>query len=676
MRGKEVRTVCRLCFARCRAILHVQDGRIEKVDEEGPLCPKGRALGDIVHAPDRLLHPLKRDGNGWRRVSWDEALGFIARRLEDIRQRYGPQALAIHAGHPTVYYDIRDYIRRFGNLFGTPNLSSTGSQCHVARVIGNSLTCGSLAFPDYERTNCIVLWGCNPSSSNPYAMRAILNARKRGAKLIVIDPRVTPLVSNADVHLQLRPGTDRVLALGILHTIVRERLYDRDFVAQWTLGFDRLEEALQLYDPERVQGMTGVPADLIRQAARLYSSTRPACIVQGNALEHHTDGVQAIRAISILQAVSGNLDVPGGSVINPGYHLADIGPEARKPETRAIGADVYPLYYEFTKQAQANLLAGAILEGRPYPIRGMIVVGANSVLTFPNSRKVREALGKLEFLAVMDHFLTETAEQADIILPAATFLERTELCDLGAHRPLPRLALISAAIPEQGEAWPDWRFWFELARRMGYGEYFPWKDIKEAIAFRLKPLGITIEQLERKPDGIPCGTERYRKYEEKGFATPSGKVEIYSERLERLGYDPLPTCRIGEGLEKTIILSTGARVSEYIHSRFRNIPSLRRRRPEPLAEISSQMAQELGLNGGDRVTVKTETGKIEIKVKVNNDVVREAVFVPHGWNEVNANVLTDDRALDLISGFPSLRSVPCAMERKAASSKLLEGERI
>jgi len=665
MKGKEVRTVCRLCLTRCHIILHLKNGKIVGVEaEEGPLCPMGLALGEIVHAPDRLLHPLRREGSGWRRVSWDEALGFIAGRLRDIRQRYGPQALDIHAGQPTVYYDIQDYIMRFSKLFGTPNFSSTRSQCHVARVIGNSLTYGYLPVPDYERTNCIVIWGCNPSSTNPYAMRAILNACKRGAKLMVIDPRVTPLAARANIHLQLRPGTDRVLALGILHIIIKEELYDRDFVARWTLGFDRLGESLQMYDPGTVERITGVPSDLIRQAARLYGSIRPACIVQGNALEHHTDAVQAIRAISILQAVSGNLDVPGGAVINPGYRLADIRLKAGKPEARAIGADVYPLYYESKREAQANLLADAVLEGRPYSIRGMVVVGANPAITFPNTGKVREALEKLEFLAVMDHFLTETAEYADVVLPAATFLERMELCDLRPHGTLPHLALIPAAIPEQGEAWPDWRFWFELARRMGYSKHFPWKDTKEAIAFRLRPLGITIERLEKEPDGIPCGTERYRKYEEKGFVTPSGKVEIYSERLESLGYDPLPTCRIEEDPEKAIILSTGARVSEYAHSRFRNIPSLRRRRPEPLAEISPQTAQELGFGNGDRVTIKTETGEIEIEVKVEEGVLPGVVFIPHGWGEVNANILTGDQGFDPISGFPSLRSLPCRVERK------------
>jgi anaerobic selenocysteine-containing dehydrogenase len=663
------KTICRLCGARCPVILSIKDNRIVDTEamEGGIICPKGKALGEIVHSPERLLYPMKREENSHKAISWDEALQFIADKLKDIKRKYGPQALDIHMGYGTTHSDVRDYIRRFGNLYSTPNLSSSGGQCYTAITIGNSLTYGNLPVADYERSNCIILWGCNPSSSNFYTMKAVLDAVKRGAKLIIIDPKVTPLVSHADIHLQLRPGTNRALALGILHVIVREELYDKDFVEFWTLGFNSLKESLHEYSPERVEEMTGVPADLIRHAARMYTSKKGACIAQGNAPELHIDGVQIIRCIAILQAITGNLDVPGGAMIDPGYRLGDIGPELEKPETKALGADTYPLFCEFKKECQANLIADAVLEETPYPIKGMIVAGANPALTFPNSNKLKKALEKLEFLAVMDIFMTETAENADIVLPATTFLERTEICNLRPYRPFANLALIPPAVPAQGESWPDWKFWFELAKKMGYDEHFPWKDIREATASRLRPLDITIEQLEKEPDGILFKNEQYKKYEKDGFATPSGKVEIYSKRLESLGYNPLPTYKIEEHNNETIILSIGARASEYTHSRFRNIPYLRRRRPEPLAEISPQTAEKLGINDGDRVTIKTKVGEIETNIQIKDSILTGTIFILHGWKMPNANILADDENLDPISGFPPLRALPCTVKKKAAT---------
>jgi len=352
-------------------------------------------------------------------------------------------------------------------------------------------------------------------------------------------------------------------------------------------------------------------------------------------------------------------------VINSGYGFADISLPDMKPGIKAIGADSYPLFHEFKKEAQANLLADAVLEEKPYAIKGMIVSGANPALTFPNSNKMKKALEKLEFLAVSDIFMTETAEYADVILPATTFLERMEFCDLRQQRPFPRPALIKQAVSERGESWPDWKIWFKLARMMGYGEYFPWRSIKEATAFRVKPAGISIDQLEKEPDGIMQGYGQYKKYVKKGFATPSGKVEIYSERLQKYGYDPLPTYPVNENPGGTLILSVGARVNEYIHSRFRNTQVLRNRRAEPFAEISPQTAQQLAINNNDIVKIKTDAGEIEIKAKIESSVLPGTVFVPHGWAQANGNILVDDHDLDPISGFPVSRSIRCSVKKVA-----------
>jgi anaerobic selenocysteine-containing dehydrogenase len=292
----------------------------------------------------------------------------------------------------------------------------------------------------------------------------------------------------------------------------------------------------------------------------------------------------------------------------------------------------------------------------------MLVVGANPALTFPNSRKVQEALSRLEFLAVMDIFPTETARYAHVVLPAATFLEKTELCDLRNGGSLTRLSLVPPAIFPQGEARPEWRFWFELAGRLGLGSHFPWSSIEEAIEEHSPFLGIPFSELKGSPQGIEWGAQSFRRYESEGFATPSGRVEIYSDRLRRLGYDPLPTGDLAESRAETL-LSIGAKPREFVHSQFRNISSLRQQRPQPVAEMSPMTARGLKLGDGDTVTISTHKGEIEMLSRIDHGVVPGAVFVPHGWAEANANVLTDDADLDPISGFPEFRAVACSASR-------------
>lgn len=622
-------------------------------------CPMGRAIPDIVHAPDRLLHPVRREGDAWRRTSWDDALSFMACRLSGIAQRHGPRAISVHLGQSQVSHTYLWYhVERFCRLLGTPNLSSAGSQCHAARDIGNRLTYGHYPSPDYERTRCIVAWGTNPSSTNSHTMKAVLTALNRGARLIVVDPRTTPLAGLADIHLQLRPGTDRALALGMLVAALEERMFDGDFVNRWTVGFNLLQDALGKHTLDTADSITGVPATLIRAAARLYYGTRPACVALGNAIEHQSDGVQAVRAVAILQALSGNLDVPGGAQFNPHHPFGSLPANPPPPDQKAIGAEAHPLFHEFTGEANANLLADAILDENPYPIRGMLVIGANPALTFPNSRRVQQALGRLEFLAVMDLFHTETSRHADLVLPAATFPEKTELCDLRNSGPLTRLSLVPPAIRPQGEAWPEWRLWFELARRLGFGGQFPWRDLEEAIEDHAESLGTTFSELKASPQGVECGAESFRRYESEGFPTPSGKVEFFSERLRQLGCDPMPTGAFGNDATQ-ILVSVGAKPRDFIHSQFRNIPSLRQRRTQAEAEMCPTTAHELGVLDGDTVTIRTRKGEIEIPASVDPGIVPGTVFVPHGWVDANANVLTDDADLDPISGFPKFRAIPC-----------------
>ncbi|MDY6835731.1 MAG: molybdopterin-dependent oxidoreductase [Chloroflexota bacterium] len=671
-----IKTICGMCTIGCGIRMTLRDGRLERVEgspkhpaNRGVVCTKAKAALELVSSPDRLTYPLKKKGNKWERISWEDALEHITRELNRISQEHGPQAMAVYQGCPVALHDVGWYAKRFCHLYGTPNYSSAGSLCHFAGVMGNLLTFGAYSVPDYENSNCIVLWGANPSASMLPHAESISHAKRRGAKLIVIDPRSIPLATRADVHLRPRPGTDMALALGMLNSIVSEGLYDSDFVKAWTVGFEELEEHIKNYPLERVEGITGVDAWDIRKAAEIYATAKPACTNRGIALDHSPNAVQVFRALSILQAITGNLDVPGGDLFSGGLPLTSPLVGDSTANSKPIGADEHSLFVQFTSEAQAMCLPEAILSGKPYPIKSMLVVGSNPLLTWPQSRRAGEALNSLDFLVVMDVFMTETARLADIVLPAATFLERDELFDYGLFGH-PYVMLRQKAVDPLGESWPDWKFWFELARRMGYGEHFPWQDVKDAIDFQLKPTSVTVEELSKNAGGVFYDTVKHMKYKEAGFSTPSQKVEIYSERLKKLGYAPLPTYREEEigGAEYPLTLTTGARISGYFHSQFRNMPGLCQLAPNPAVEINAETAQALGIGDGETITLESLQGAIEIRAKVTTGIVPHVLSIAHGWGQANANALTDGLDRDPISGFPNMKSVPCRV-RKVGTMK-------
>lgn len=556
------------------------------------------------------------------------------------------------------------YLKRFAAVYGTPNCSSAESHCHMSRKLANEITYGILPVADYQNSNCIVLWGYNPVNSCPPQMNLINRAQIRGAKLIIIDPLVTTEAAKADIHLQLRPGSDGALALGMLNVIINEELYDKTFVKMWTTGFDGLVGLVKEYSPEIVEKITWVPAAKIIAAARLFAQTSPANISPGIAVELQSNGFQAIRAIAILQAITGNLDIMGGAVFSPKAKLSSLELFQCKPErASAIGEREYPLLYKHTRNAQANILYKSVLQGSPYSIKGMIVDGSNPVLTWPNTTKVKKALTNLELLVVIDHFMTETGHLADIILPATTFLGRYELYDAASIYATPSIFLSDKVITDDGIS--DWNFWSELAKHMGFEKYFLWDSEVDAINFRLRTLSMSYDHLKENGNSYDYAVRTERKYEKSGFKTQSGKVEIYSEELARHGYDPLPVYR--EPSESPIstpqlaekyplIASTGTRTIGYFHSRYRNIPSLRKLRPNPQLLIHPAQAASLGISDGELVTIESLRGKFEMKASLSNKLDPRVIYVPHGWKIANSNILTDSERLDPVTGFPPGRA--------------------
>ena len=674
---KIVKTICDLCPTTCGLDVYIKAGNIVKTTEmkEHPfrrICIKARGLVDWVYAKERVTSPMRRINGEWKGISWDEALGIVSEKLSQIREEYGAKALVVHLGYPFIGSHISRLASRFCSVYGTPNYTTGDSLCFMARAMGHGLVwnhAGLSLVPNFRATKCMIIWGSNPPQSNVVMAAAITSARKGGAKLIVIDPRATALAKRADMHAQIRPGTDCALALGLLNVIIAEGLYDKRFVQDWTVGFDQLVEHVKAYPPHRVEDITWVPGEMIEEIARTYAQSKPATIAQGVSLDHCTNGVQTSRAIAILIAIMGNIDVPGGNIYNPPLTQTGLRIKGRVSVEDAIGAE-YPLFAKFTRETQAMPVPDAIISGKPYPIKALIVQGSNPILAWPNTNKVREAFSKLELLVVLDPVMNETAKLAHIFLPAATFLEGKILKDYGAAA-MPMIFRGERAIAPLGDSLPDWRIWCELGKRMGYGKYFPWQEEDELFEYLLQPTGITLDQLKGRPGGFFYRPRERQKYLKEGFNTPSGKVEIYSKVMEELGYPPLPTFE--EPAESLLsqprlaqrypsILITGARVNAFTHSQHRNIAMLRRRSPEPFVEINKQMAKALEILSGDMVILETLRGSIELKAKVTDDIQPRVVSIPHGWAQANANILTgDDR--DPVSGYPGFRSVLCRVAK-------------
>ena len=679
-------TICRLCSACCAVVVYLENNKIISVErktstpsiEENYFCPKVRAASEIVYSPKRLKTPLiKKKMNGktvWNEASWEQALDIIINKLNLFKQKYGAESVSWLRGQAPDWGAPWHYVIRFMNAFGSPNVIGNGSVCYWAREMAHVFTYGAMTSPDYKNSKCIIIWGGNNRNTNLPSYNRILYAKEQGAKLIVIDPVRTKLASLADIWLQIKPGCDGLLAMSMIHVIISENLYDSGFVREWTVGFDELKKAAKKYVPEKIAEKIWLDAEKIREAARLYANTKPACFNEGNGVEMHLNTSQNIRAICILRTLTGNIDKKGGDLIPQTIPIKDIRLSGRlRNDIKTLGFE-YPLLNNYPKGPGGTQslpsLVDAILDEKPYPIKVIIIQGANPAVTMANSKRFLQALKKLEFIVVIDLFMTRTAKLADIILPTTTSFEKTQLNNSSMKGN--RVMLQNKMIEWVGNSWPDWKITFELAKNMGYKNEFPWKTVEEAIDYQLEPAGITVEMLRKNPKGIVFEERKYEKYKKNGFDTRSGKVEIYSEIFKEYGYPPIPD--FGEGEEKHIsfydkrdnfplIGISGARSINFVHSQFRNIPYLLEREPKPFVDIHPEDAKTRGILDGDIVKIETPNGQIKMKAKVSYVVHLGLVRIAWGWGEFspdyNINSLTDDEKYDPITSTTSNRCFMC-----------------
>jgi anaerobic selenocysteine-containing dehydrogenase len=683
---RKVRTVCRSCHGGCGVIAHVKDGKVIKVegDSESPishgtLCSKGLAITQLAYHPDRIIYPMKKGGNGWERITWDEALDTVIGKFKEVIKEHGPESIVIGQG---TGRDYESHLYRFANLLGTPNVLTAGHMCYVSRVAATLITCGNLPICDYNaEPKCIVMWACNPQWTNPdeYKGEGFWRAYKKGSKLIVIDPRKGFLAKKAYLWLQLRPGTDAALAFGFLHVIIDEELYDEEFVKNYIHGWEEFKERVKEYPLERVEEITWVKKELIRKAARIYATVKPACINWGVPTEQTLNCTDCTRLLTGLMAVTGNLDVAGGNVffvpppvrtVSQFSRHKDLSPEQRE---KRLGGEQYKLASRVAL-ITPKVAWDAILTGKPYPLKAGLLCGTNPVITRANAREAYEALKKIDFLAVIDFFLTPTAELADIFLPAGTWLEQNHVADNWKRH---GYALARQKAVEIGECWQDHKIFLELGKRMGQ-EW--WDTVEDALDYLLEPTGLTWEQFKEK--GYLKGEQVYYKYKEKGFSTPTGKVELYSTVLEKWGQDPLP--KYTEIPESPVsrpdlledypyILNAGLRTPTFFHSANRMIPWLREIRPDPIVEIHPETAAKHGIEDGQWVYIESPRGRVKERAKVTDSIDPRVVVAEHGWwfpevkdpghgwDTANINILTDNshESMDPVMGATNLRVLLC-----------------
>ncbi len=687
-----VKSHCRMCHGGCGVLIYLKDEKVAKIAGDpdcpinhGSLCSKGLASAQMAYHPDRLTYPVKRvgaKGSGkWARISWDEALDTIAGRILDYKSRFGAESIVMGYG---TGRENEAAIYRFANLLGSPNVLTAGHFCYGPRIATSIITCGTNPIVDYENNpKCIMVWGNNVVISNPdcYKGEPFSNSLKKGAKLITIDPRLTRIAARSDIWLPLRPGTDAALAFGMLHVIIEEKLYDHEFVKNHVFGWEPFVERVRQFPPDKVEAITWVPKEKIAAAARLFATTKPAAIQWGVAIEQQNTCADNDRLLMALMGLTGNIDVPGGQVFFQQPKIRNVGqfgahrqlPDVQRD--KRLGGDRFRLADNFAI-INPKCVWDAIIDEKPYPVKMLFFISSNPVITRANAKEVYRALEKVPFMAVSDFFMTPTAELADIVLPAATWLEMDYIGDYWKRHGylLPRRKAIQV-----GECRSDHQMLNDLGRRVGQEEHW-WEDFEQALDWILEPSGITWQEFKQMD--YLRGKVVALKYKERGFSTRSRKFELYSSSLEAWNYDPLPQYR--EPPESPIstpelfetypyILITGRRQPGFFHSENRQVPWLRELHRDPVVEIHPDAAEKEGIKEGRWVYIESPRGRIRQRAKFFEGMDPRIVSAEHGWwfpekespghgwAESNINILTDNRyeSCDPAMGATPVRTLLC-----------------
>lgn len=692
---KVVRSTCFSCNTACEVLIFVdkKTGKIIKVegDPESPitrgvLCAKGLTAKNLVDNPQRLRTPLKRVGergeDRWEPISWDEALSAIAEKLLAYKKQYGPQGVAILEGTRRGW--SRSY-SRLANAFGAMNHGAAGwAQCIWPRLVENSVTFGApyMETSDCQNTNCMMVWGVNPPATWPVKASEIMDARERGAILIVIDPHFSEIAAKADLWLQPRPETDTALGLAMLHVIIENDLYDREFVAEWTTGFEQLKVHVKDCTPKWAEKITRVDRKQIVAAAEIFARTKPACICRCLAVDLDHESLQFCRITSLVAAVTGNIDIPGGNILvsNRGEISQNthdfIGAQFISEKDQSLRRGYAKFPFLCTKlcpvpNAHMPTMWETVISGEPYPLKAAMIFGSNAAVSYSNSHRVQEALQKLDFLAVADLFLTPTGKLADIVLPASSWLERNNV--ISSFQTSATHTIAQQKAVDLPEARSDVDIVIDLANRLGVGDKF-WEDETAMYNYLLEPTGLNLAELiAQKRLFAPL---EYKRYKKNGFKTPSGKVELYSSIFKKHGCDPIPSYT--EPFQSPVetpdlareypLIMTSARRPFFRHTENRQNPILREQCPQSPVRIHPQTAEKAGIGHGDTVIIETPTGQCKAVAELTEGLQPDVIQTMPGWSgEENVNNLIPWNRFAQGIGTVSMHSIMCRVRKEAGN---------
>lgn len=651
-RVEKIATICEMCFWRCGVLASVAGGRVVRLEgnpdhplTQGRLCARGNAGTGLLYDSDRLTHPLLRIGargeGKFKRITWDEALDFLATKLKALRDAHGAESVA--------FFPHGISSRFFGTLmkaYGTPNSAEPSfAQCRGPRDVGYNLTFGyELGSPepvDLEESKLIVLIGSH-IGENVFTSQvtAFSEALSRGARLITVDPRFSTAASKSDWWLPIRPGTDIALLLAWIHVIIGERLYDAEYVAQHANGFDRLAAHVRGFTPEWAASITDLPASVIRETAQAMGAARPAVALHpGRHVTWYGDDTQRARAMAILTALLGSWGRKGGiflptAVDRGGFDLPAF-PEPTRG--RADGAGTrYPLASE--ELGVTNGLVDATVTGDPYPIKGWIVYGQNVLESIPQRHRTLKAIQSLDLLVVVDVLPVEQVNYADLVLPEATYLERYDPPVIVETAKTPFISVRQPVCEPLGESKPGWWIARELAHRLDLDAWFPWKTPDEHLAAIVEPMAIdTRELLRHGAIGFPGRPYLEQRTEDDypAFGTPSGRIELYSDELEKLGADPLPRYTPPETPPDGFFRLIYGRAPVHSFARTENNPILHALMPENEAWLNAAAARDRGLNHGDLVVLENSDGvnSLPIRIRATDGIRSDCIYMVHGFGE-------------------------------------------
>lgn len=637
---KTVPGACMICPWHCPTENFVKNDRVEYVRgneyaaNATSRCVKGISSIHSSRDADRLLYPMKRNARGvHERISWDDALTQIADRLMEIKEQFGPESFC-----SIFHLDSNEMFTHqlFGELYGSPNLSGHGAACDQdRRLAATSTFAHPLPTKDYANSRFVMLWGADPFGPNEalHENRELLEAMKKGCRLVVVDPNRSRTAEKAHLWLPIKPGTDGAMALAMAYRIIETESYDKEFCDEWVHGFDEFAEHVLTngYTPEWAEGITGIPKETIIQVADEFAATKSALMDGLKGLVNYTTGLDALRTIFALNVITGNVDGPGNLILKEMSVLdmpVDIPEEALTAEQKPPISE--GMGYPMAPDIPTQLLPKAVLEGDPYPVKALMFHICNPAMSDPNPRLFEKMMAAVELSVTIDIYMSEVAQLSEFVLPEASTYERAEVRE--SMWSGPQTVFAQPAIKPLGESKPHYEIIKGLAEKMGYGEYFQWNSWEDWARKCTAYLPVSYEELKEK--GVWQGELRYFKFKtDGGVPTATGKFEIYSTMFEGLGYNPLPVFteehRVKPDAEYPFQL-INCKMQYHCGTHTQNNPYLMAIVSENYAELNTKDASRLGISDGDRVEVVSPQASVAILAKVSEAVQPGVVRVPHG----------------------------------------------